>query len=175
MEQYLVHHGIRGQKWGIRRYQNPDGTLTEEGKERYGISGKSQTEKGLKREARDFKKALRKTQRATDEARRSYIMSDAAGKYESAKRADKLYKEGKKEVESLLKDAEKAGLQVDSKDFLRMQDNGELMVAQMLFGLPGNIIVTAIEMGVHNKQKSSYEGDSMYGVQSKKYKVRVPK
>lgn len=28
----LFHHGIKGQKWGIRRYQNPDGTLTAEGK-----------------------------------------------------------------------------------------------------------------------------------------------
>lgn len=29
---YLMHHGVQGQKWGIRRYQNPDGTLTAEGK-----------------------------------------------------------------------------------------------------------------------------------------------
>lgn len=32
----LYHHGIKGQKWGIRRFQNSDGTLTAEGKERYG-------------------------------------------------------------------------------------------------------------------------------------------
>ena len=32
----LYHWGIKGQKWGVRRYQNADGTLTEEGKERYG-------------------------------------------------------------------------------------------------------------------------------------------
>ena len=31
----LYHHGILGQKWGIRRYQNSDGTLTEVGKARY--------------------------------------------------------------------------------------------------------------------------------------------
>lgn len=31
---YLVHHGIIGQKWGVRRYQNPDGTLTPQGKAR---------------------------------------------------------------------------------------------------------------------------------------------
>lgn len=34
MQNELYHHGIKGQRWGIRRYQNPDGTLTEEGKRR---------------------------------------------------------------------------------------------------------------------------------------------
>ena len=33
----LHHHGIKGQKWGVRRYQNEDGTLTPEGKLRYGV------------------------------------------------------------------------------------------------------------------------------------------
>lgn len=33
---YLSHWGIKGMKWGKRRYQNPDGTLTAEGKKRYG-------------------------------------------------------------------------------------------------------------------------------------------
>lgn len=37
---YLMHHGIKGQKWGIRRYENEDGSLTEEGKKRYSKSRK---------------------------------------------------------------------------------------------------------------------------------------
>ena len=32
---YLVHWGIKGMKWGVRRYQNKDGTLTPAGKKRY--------------------------------------------------------------------------------------------------------------------------------------------
>lgn len=37
---YLVHFGVKGMKWGIRRYQNPDGTLTAEGKARFGTVDK---------------------------------------------------------------------------------------------------------------------------------------
>lgn len=37
-EDYLEHSGVKGQKWGIRRYQNEDGTLTDEGRKRYGRS-----------------------------------------------------------------------------------------------------------------------------------------
>ena len=31
---YLAHHGIKGQKWGVRRFQNKDGSYTDEGKRR---------------------------------------------------------------------------------------------------------------------------------------------
>lgn len=34
-EDYLAHHGVLGQKWGIRRFQNEDGSLTTAGKEHY--------------------------------------------------------------------------------------------------------------------------------------------
>lgn len=33
----LSHYGIKDQKWGLRRFQNPDGSLTPAGRERYGV------------------------------------------------------------------------------------------------------------------------------------------
>lgn len=35
MEHVLYHHGVKGMRWGVRRYQNADGSLTPAGKKRY--------------------------------------------------------------------------------------------------------------------------------------------
>lgn len=40
----LYHHGIIGQKWGVRRFQNSNGSLTAEGRQRYSKSGLTQQE-----------------------------------------------------------------------------------------------------------------------------------
>ena len=34
MTNEIYRHGIKGQRWGVRRYRNPDGTLTNAGKKR---------------------------------------------------------------------------------------------------------------------------------------------
>ena len=39
----LKHHGIKGQKWGVRRFQNKDGSLTPAGKKRYDEDGERET------------------------------------------------------------------------------------------------------------------------------------
>ena len=38
MIDYIYHHGIKGQRWGVRRYQNADGTLTAAGRRRLNLS-----------------------------------------------------------------------------------------------------------------------------------------
>lgn len=43
MSYYIAHSGTKGMKWGIRKYQNEDGSLTEAGKERYGKTSSKTT------------------------------------------------------------------------------------------------------------------------------------
>lgn len=49
-DEYLMHHGVKGMRWGIRRFRNRDGSLTSAGKRRY-----------QKKVYKDVKKSLRKS------------------------------------------------------------------------------------------------------------------
>ena len=50
MNDIISHHGIKGQKWGVRRFRNKDGTLTPAGRKRYGESDVSDAQKERNRQ-----------------------------------------------------------------------------------------------------------------------------
>lgn len=69
---YLIHHGIKGQKWGIRRYQNSDGSLTSAGRKRYSDSGGirgavSKVKNAVTRRGSSSKAAAKKKQEEKEE------------------------------------------------------------------------------------------------------------
>lgn len=92
----LMHWGIKGQRWGVRKYQNPDGSLTAAGKARYASSGATPRHKPS--EAR--KKARYEAERAsllekggaTDllKNRKKYNFTDAELKKASERIATKI-------------------------------------------------------------------------------------
>lgn len=77
----LQHHGIKGQKWGVRRFQNADGSLTAEGKKRYSVSDyqqaidKTKTAGKIVNEAKTLNNAVK---RVNDPAAERRIRKSAA-------------------------------------------------------------------------------------------------
>ena len=78
METYLAHEGILGMKWGVRRYQNPDGTLTEAGRLRYSRQMTKKRKAAAKKAAQTKKKAAeaKRTADETSKPRDVSSMSD---------------------------------------------------------------------------------------------------
>lgn len=96
---YLVHHGIIGQKWGVRRFQNYDGTYTQKGLARY---NKSREKYEASREA--YKSARRSGDKSAVSSSKKQMKADRAQMNKDYKRlkqdnlADQgreLYKSGK--------------------------------------------------------------------------------
>lgn len=75
MSNELQHHGIKGQKWGVRRFQNADGSLTAEGKKRYSVSDyqqaidKTKTAGKIVNEAKTLNNTVKKLNDPTAERR----------------------------------------------------------------------------------------------------------
>lgn len=108
---YLIHHGIQGQKWGVRRYQNADGSLTAAGKKRYYDSDGRLTQNRKAR--KEFRKMAYKDYKSTtkDSYKEGYTQfkkdsKDVISKYKSAKKGaskEKKQKLKEKMIRDLIK------------------------------------------------------------------------
>lgn len=62
----IMHHGIKGQKWGIRRFQNKDGTLTPKGKAR----DKRQNSKNSSNRSKSYSNKIKSNKSSSDMQRK---------------------------------------------------------------------------------------------------------
>lgn len=83
----LYHYGVKGMKWGVRRYQNKDGSLTASGKKRYADVDKKWTRKSQKYlpSKNQLKAMPRKERKATKRYMRESIKSSKLGAKEDYK------------------------------------------------------------------------------------------
>lgn len=78
----LYHHGVKGQKWGVRRYQNKDGTLTSLGKRR-----DAKKEKPYKQDLGDGTYAVWPSKKAFEKAEAKRLSKLSKEQYDAEKQS----------------------------------------------------------------------------------------
>lgn len=79
----IIHYGIKGQKWGVRRFQNPDGTYTDLGKKRKSsrvfVSGSSKTQDPESKYYRQLPETVKSALKDYVNQKASILIGDAPG------------------------------------------------------------------------------------------------
>lgn len=88
----LTHHGVKGMKWGVRRFENEDGTLTPAGKTRYADYDQSLSRKKKKK----IDKLRAKEREALEAATKAGDKSERADQKGNSKKASKYEQEASK-------------------------------------------------------------------------------
>ena len=83
----IYHHGILGQKWGIRRYQNPDGSLTSAGQARLQRKSMKQDLRWIKKKER---KIVRYATNATKTEMKNYDRTELRSQYKVRNKSGKI-------------------------------------------------------------------------------------
>lgn len=149
MSNYLMHHGVKGMKWGIRRYQNKDGSLTAEGRHRYKVDSVGSTilrtfangevgqrlavsrNKGYRRDLKDIKKEYKEQKKALNRRDSNYKSDKAALKQQ--------YKQNKTDARIATADAIYGKQSHELNKKIQSQSHGKTLAKTLILGSYGSL------------------------------------
>lgn len=91
----LYHHGIKGQRWGIRRYQNPDGSLTAAGQ-------KHREKRDVKWANRHYNSIYKKAYKNSKKELGKYVKTELDPKYRGQKHGSNYLNEYNRKMAELM-------------------------------------------------------------------------
>lgn len=135
----LYHHGILGMKWGVRRFQNKDGSLTSAGKRHLEQNSKAKQGNNKKKKGHTTNKGKSINELSDDELR---------------KRINRL--ELEKRYEALSKKEQKAKM-FDGKRFVTqvLENSGKVVATQLSTYVMGNMVNKVAQKNIINVKKKT--------------------
>lgn len=130
----LEHYGVLGMKWGVRRYQNADGTLTD--------TGKKKLEKYKFKEENRVSKRNTKYQRNVDRKAARRAKTGALQKPKDAAFEKRRLSDYKKEL-SVIKKLKYSDMQKELK--ARRKANLQMFTSQFMFGVVGSVTMATLQ------------------------------
>ena len=133
----LYHHGILGMKWGVRRFQNKDGSLTSDGKRHLEQNSKAKQGNNKKKKGHTTNKGKSINELSDDELR---------------KRINRL--ELEKRYEALSKKEQKAKM-FDGKRFVTqvLENSGKVVATQLSTYVMGKMVNKVAQKNIINVKK----------------------
>lgn len=154
MSQYVIvngelyHHGVKGMRWGVRRYQNDDGSLTERGKKRYLKEDAERRELERKTKVSEFNRAS-KGKLAEDLIKEEALALENEKKWNSLKPKEKSGIEKTKDLIDSTADAARS-----VKSLLNMIPKKKTQNSMDLSGMSDKEMREAINRAMLEKQYS---------------------
>lgn len=141
-EEELYHHGILGMKWGVRRYQNADGSLTNAGKRRQARQEDKEREQRAKTETATANKGNKY------QSKNGQVLTRQTGKHDDPEARKKRIDADMKEADDRVKfygskRAAKAAIK-DEAGFAKSVNRGKAAMGTLKYGSIAAIPVTAL-------------------------------